>query len=50
MVDRFAALAFASVLGIGVAFAALLLLVLQGSITLAASALQGELTRRCWRA
>ena len=44
MLDGFAALAFASVLGIGVAFAALPLLVLQGSITLAAVALQSVLT------
>ncbi len=44
MLDGFAALAFASVLGIGVAFAALPLLVLQGSITLAAAALQSVLT------
>ena len=44
MLDGFAALAFASVLGVGVAFAALPLLVLQGSITLAAGALQGVLT------
>lgn len=44
MLDGFAALAFASVLGIGVAFAALPLLVLQGSITLAAGTLQGVIT------
>jgi uncharacterized protein len=44
MLDGFAALAFASVLGIGVAFAALPLVVLQGAITLAASALQSVLT------
>ncbi len=44
MLDGSAALAFASVLGIGVAFAALPLLVLQGAITLAASALQSVLT------
>jgi uncharacterized protein len=44
MLDGFAALAFASVLGIGVAFAVLPLLVLQGSITLAAGALQGVVT------
>jgi uncharacterized protein len=44
MLDGFAALAFASVLGIGVAFAALPLVVLQGAITLAASALQNVLT------
>ncbi|TVR21723.1 MAG: DUF554 family protein, partial [Nitriliruptor sp.] len=44
MLDGFAALAFASVLGIGVAFAALPLLLLQGSITLAAVALQSVLT------
>lgn len=44
MLDGFAALAFASVLGIGVAFAALPLLVLQGGVTLAASALQDVLT------
>jgi uncharacterized protein len=44
MLDGFAALAFASVLGVGVAFAALPLFALQGSITLAAGALQGTLT------
>lgn len=44
MLDGFAALAFASVLGIGVGFAVLPLVVLQGSITLAAGTLQGVLT------
>ena len=44
MLDGFAALAFAAVLGIGVAFAALPLLILQGTITLAATALQAVLT------
>ncbi len=44
MLDGFAALAFASALGIGVAFAALPLLLLQGSITLAAGALQTAIT------
>lgn len=44
MLDGFAALAFASVLGIGVAFSALPLLVLQGGITLGASALQDVLS------
>lgn len=41
LLDGFAALAFASALGIGVAFAALPLLVLQGAIALAARALEG---------
>lgn len=44
MLDGFAALAFAAVLGIGVAFAALPLLLLQGAITLAATGLQTVLT------
>lgn len=44
VLDGFAALAFASVLGIGVAFAALPLLVLQGAITLAAGALEPLIT------
>jgi len=44
MLDGFAALAFASVLGIGVAFAALPLVVLQGGITLAATGLQDLLS------
>jgi uncharacterized protein len=44
MLDGFAALAFASVLGVGVAFAALPLVMLQGGITLAASALQEVLS------
>jgi len=44
MLDGFAALAFASVLGVGVAFAALPLVVLQGAITLAATALQAVLS------
>lgn len=44
MLDGFAALAFASALGIGVAFAALPLLVLQGSITLAAAGLEPLIT------
>ncbi len=44
MLDGFVALAFASVLGVGVAFAVLPLLALQGSITLAAGAIQGLVT------
>jgi uncharacterized membrane protein YqgA involved in biofilm formation len=44
MLDGFAALAFASLLGVGVAFAVLPLLVLQGSIALAAGTLQGVVT------
>ncbi|MFU8839595.1 MAG: DUF554 domain-containing protein [Nitriliruptoraceae bacterium] len=44
MLDGFAALAFASALGIGVAFSVLPLLALQGSITLAAGALQSVMT------
>lgn len=44
VLDGFAALAFASALGIGVAFAALPLLVLQGTITLAAGALSDVLS------
>lgn len=41
LLDGFAALAFASALGIGVAFAALPLLVLQGAIALGARTLEG---------
>jgi uncharacterized protein len=44
MLDGFAALAFASALGIGVAFSVLPLLLLQGSVTLAAGALQSVMT------
>lgn len=44
MLDGFAALAFASALGVGVAFAALPLLAIQGAVTLAAAALQGYVT------
>lgn len=44
MLDGFAALAFASALGIGVAFSVLPLVVLQGSVTLAAGALQSVMT------
>jgi len=42
--DGFAALAFASALGIGVGFAALTVLVVQGGIALGAGALEGVLT------
>ncbi|MFP4149488.1 MAG: DUF554 domain-containing protein [Nitriliruptoraceae bacterium] len=44
MLDGFAALAFASALGIGVAFSVLPLMALQGSVTLAAGALQSVMT------
>jgi len=44
MLDGFAALAFASALGIGVAFSVLPLLVLQGGVTLAAGLLQSVMT------
>jgi uncharacterized protein len=41
LLDGFAALAFASALGLGVGFSALPVLLLQGSITLAAGVLSG---------
>lgn len=44
MLDGFAALAFASLLGIGVAFSVLPLVVIQGSVALAAGALQEVVT------
>lgn len=44
MLDGFAALAFASALGIGVAFSVLPLVALQGTVTLAAGALQSVMT------
>ncbi|MBW3658076.1 MAG: DUF554 domain-containing protein [Actinobacteria bacterium] len=44
LLDGFAALAFASALGIGVAFAALPLLVLQGAIALSARSLESVVT------
>lgn len=44
MLDGFAALAFAAALGIGVAFSVLPLVALQGSVTLAAGALQQVMT------
>lgn len=44
LLDGFAALAFASALGIGVGFSALTVLVVQGGIALGASALDGVLT------
>jgi uncharacterized protein len=44
MLDGFAALAFASALGIGVAFSVLPLLALQGTVTVAAGALQSVMT------
>jgi len=44
LLDGFAALAFASALGIGVGFSALPVLVVQGGIALGASALDGVLT------
>lgn len=44
LLDGFAALAFASALGIGVGFSALTILVVQGGIALGASALDGVLT------
>lgn len=44
LLDGFAALAFASALGIGVAFAALPLLVLQGTIALSARTLESAVT------
>jgi len=44
LLDGFAALAFASALGVGVGFSALTILVVQGGIALGASALDGVLT------
>jgi uncharacterized protein len=44
LLDGFAALAFASALGIGVGFAALTVLVVQGAIALGAANLEGVLT------
>lgn len=44
MLDGFAALAFASLLGIGVAFSVLPLLLVQGAVSLAAGSLQGVVT------
>jgi len=44
VLDGFAALAFASVLGWGVGFAAITVLVYQGALTLAASAVEGAFT------
>jgi uncharacterized protein len=44
LLDGFAALAFASALGIGVGFSALTVLVVQGAIALGAASLEGVLT------